>query len=231
MRALREYHYATREEAADAAAAVLAGSLRATLARDARAALVVSGGTTPGPVFRRLARVPLDWQRVTVLPSDERWVPPDDADSNERLLRGTLLTDEAATASLAGLYRDGTDPAGACAALERDWPGLPLPFAACLLGMGADGHFASLFPDFAGLDDALAPDGDAHFVPVATRASPHPRISLTLAALARSREIVLLFFGEEKRQVFESARRGATGLPVAALLARSPAPLSVVWAP
>ena len=137
---LREYHYASREDAADAAAALLAGSLRAALARAGNAALVVSGGTTPEPVFRRLARVPLAWPRVTVVPSDERWVTPDDDASNERLLRRTLLEGEAAGASLVGLYRDGTDPAGACAALERDWAGLPLPFAACLLGMGADGH-------------------------------------------------------------------------------------------
>ena len=221
----------SREEAADAVAVKIAGSLRAALAGGAAASLVVSGGSTPAPVFRRLSATALDWQRVTVLPSDERWVPPTDDDSNEKLLRSTLLARQAQAAGLLSYYRAGTDPAGACAELEVEWRRLPLPFAVTLLGMGGDGHFASLFPDYAGLDAALDPAGSRHFVPVSTAASPHPRISLTLAALSRSREIVLLFFGDEKRRVCARAREGDRALPVSALLADCPVPLTIAWAP
>jgi 6-phosphogluconolactonase len=104
-------------------------------------------------------------------------------------------------------------------------------FSAVLLGMGEDGHFASLFPDFEGLQQALDPRSNTVCTLVETAGSPYRRISLTLAALLSSVHIVLLIFGDAKRGVFETAMRGGSALPVEALLRETRVPLTVVWAP
>ena len=108
---------------------------------------------------------------------------------------------------------------------------MPLPFACSLLGMGADGHFASLFPDAENLGEGLDLESSRMCLPVQTEASPYPRVSLTLSALSRSDEIVLLFFGEEKRRVFEKAKSGNARYPVTRLLRQKRAPVYTYWAP
>ena len=221
----------SREAASHAAAGLLAGSLRRDLDRGSPASLVLSGGTSPGRCYELLSRADLDWRRVRLLPSDERWVPPDDPASNEHLVRCSLMQGRAAEADFLPLYRAGLDPDQAPAAVERDLEALADPFSAVLLGMGADGHFASLFPDFDGLRQALDPAGAERCVVVRTAGSPFVRISLTLAALLRTRETVLLFFGEDKRAVFEAAAAGDGRYPVSALLAQDGENITALWAP
>ena len=223
--------YPSRAEASAAAAALLAGLLRSDLelARVDSASLVVSGGSTPGPCFELLSGKALDWSKVTVLPSDERWVPAQHADSNERLVRETLLKGPASVAGFLRLYRSGVEPAGALSLIEADLEHLRQPFSAVLLGMGEDGHFASLFPDYPGLPQALETDSPASCVVVQTCASPHPRISLTLAALVNARHIALLIFGEAKRRVVEAALADTGDYPVAALLQQNRCPVTVMW--
>ena len=97
--------------------------------------------------------------------------------------------------------------------------------------MGEDGHFASLFPDFEGLKQALNPLNERACIMVQTVGSPHLRISLTLSALLNSAHIVLLIFGEAKRHVFEAASTGDSAYPVEALLQHASTPLTVIWAP
>lgn len=230
---VRFHAFENRSEASIAAADILSGLLSPCLATSpfAEASLVVSGGTTPGPCFNRLSLQVLNWSRVTVVPSDERWVPGDDQDSNERLIKHYLLQNEARHARFLSFYRSGVEPQQAPVQVEQDMQMMDLPFSAVLLGMGADGHFASLFPDFAGLSEALDPAGRAKCILVQTPSSPHLRISLTLSALLASQEIVLLIFGEAKRAVIESAQKGEGGYPVEALLRHARCPLHVVWAP
>jgi len=222
---------ADRQAASRAAAELLAGRLRDDLGHGGHASLVVSGGTTPADCFDLLSATALDWARVTIVPSDERWVPADDPGSNEGLIRRRLLRDAAAAARLLPLYRPGVEPAAAPAAVERDLQALAGPFSAVLLGMGADGHFASLFPDYAGLPRALDPAAGARCTLVRTAASPLLRISLTLAALLHAAQVVLLFFGADKRAVFERALAGDGAYPVQALLTQSAVPVTALWAP
>ena len=223
--------YANRATASRAAAELLDARLREDLGHRASASLVVSGGTTPESCFDLLSAAALDWARVTIVPSDERWVPAGDPGSNEGLIRSRLLRANAAAARLLPLYRSGLGPAAAPAAVERDLRALAQPFSGVLLGMGADGHFASLFPDFEDLPQALDPDAKTQCVVVHTAGSPFLRISLTLAALVRTPQIALLFFGDEKRAAFEAAAGGDARLPVAALLAQEAVPVAVLWAP
>lgn len=226
-----EDFFETREAASVAAAARIHAALTHRLSQQKGASLVVSGGTTPGRCLEELAHLATEWDRVHVLLSDERWVPADDDNSNERLVRETLLVNGAAVARFQPAYSANEDVGARCISLETEIRALPFPFACSLLGMGADGHFASLFPDAENLSEGLDVDSDKLCIPVSTAASPHPRISLTLAALSRSDEIVLLFFGDEKRAVYEDAKRQANGYPVSRLLRQKRAPVHVYWAP
>ena len=224
--------FESREAASVAAADLLAGLVRSSLASDAQiqASLVVSGGSTPGPCFEQLSGESLDWSRVTVVPSDERWVPADDPDSNERLIKTRLLQGRAGQGRVLSFFREGIDATQAPGLIEQDLEDLGRPFSASLLGMGEDGHFASLFPDFKDLKNALDPLGAAQCITVRTAGSPHLRISLTLSALLDSAHIVLLIFGVAKRTVFEAAKTGGSAYPIEALLTHARSPLTVIWA-
>lgn len=204
---------ADRQEASRFAAELLAEAIRARLASAPRAALAVSGGSTPRACLEMLGAAELPWDRVDVTLTDERRVPVDDPASNEGMLRRTLLQGPAASARFVSV-----EPA----ALEA----LADPFAAVLVGMGDDGHFASIFPDAANLDQALDPDGSAICLPVTTAASPHPRCTLTLARLLASDLILLLAFGTDKRRILDAPG----DLPVAALLRQRRTPVRVLWA-
>lgn len=225
--------FENRSDASSTAADLLSEQLSSTLNSHPklRASLVVSGGSTPGPCFDQLSEEQLDWSRVTVLPSDERYVPGTHTDSNERLIRSRLLHGAAGQGDLLAFYREGVEAGQAPALIDADLEELGLPFSAVLLGMGEDGHFASLFPDYAGLDRALDPDNKSRCIMVQTAGSPHLRISLTLSALLNSAGIVLLIFGEAKRDVFDAAMYGGSAYPIESLLRHINTPLTVVWAP
>ncbi len=226
---MTEHFFESRLEASQAAAKRIAELLANRLDNQAEASLIVSGGTTPQQCFAALSKTPLDWQRVQLLLSDERWVPADHDDSNEKLVRDSLLVDKAASAMLVPVYADGMSPEERCEALQDPLP--VLPFACSLIGMGADGHFASLFPDSEQLPLGLDVESGLLYIPVASAASSHRRISMTLAAISRSDEIVLLFFGQQKLDVYKEALREANGYPVSRLLRQKRAPVRVFWAP
>ena len=220
--------FESREAASAAAAQQIAARLEARLNEDEQVSFVVSGGTTPVQCFDLLSKKRLAWDRVQVALSDERWVPNDHADSNERLLREMLQKDAAARTSLLPVYQDDMTVDERCDSLQLLQP--KAGFACAMVGMGADGHFASLFPGADSLEAGLDPDNRCFYIPVRTDASPHPRVSMTLAALLKSDEIVLLFFGEEKYRVYEKALAGDDAYPVTHLLRQQQVPVQIVWA-
>lgn len=206
----------TREEASGALAAELVALLQAALVKRGQASLVVSGGSSPVQMFRALGAEPLPWTEVTVVPSDEREVPPDHADRNEAMIRRELMSGPAARARLVSLYPPGELPSG---------------FDAVVLGMGSDGHTASLFPGSPDLAAALAANG-----PLARLEVPQlgaHRISLTPRALLDTGRLFLLFFGAEKRDVFDRARAAGdlSEYPVRSVLHQGDVPVEVYWAP
>ncbi len=226
-----ENFYESRHEASLAAATRITEALRRRLDAQDAASLVVSGGTTPQQCFEALAHTQLDWSRVGILPSDDRWVPGDHADSNERLVRDKLLVNGAASADLLPFFAAHSTAEQRAMVLDREIRFMPFPFACALLGMGTDGHFASLFPDADNLDEGLDVESNTLCIPIRTDASPYERISLTLAALSRSDEIVLLFFGDDKRIIYDKAKAGNARYPVTRLLRQKRAPVHVYWAP
>lgn len=226
-----DFTFDTRDQASAAAADRIADLLQQRLRAQGTTSLVVSGGTTPAKCFEELSNRRLEWSRVDILASDERWVAADHEDSNERLIRNTLLVNNAAEANLLGYFDNSVSVEQRCDDLEQAIHSASSSFACAMLGMGADGHFASLFPDADALEEGLDPDSDRLFLPVQTAASPYARISLTLAALLSSDEIVLLFFGHDKRVVFEKAAAGNARYPITRLLRQQRTPVNTYWAP
>ena len=181
----------------------LASDLGTQLRTHDRASLSVPGGTTPGPVFDVLSGVGLDWDRVTVFPNDERWVPETSERSNGRLLKQRLLTGKAAAATFLPLYAVAERPEEAIDALaEAIEPHLPI--SVLLLGMGADMHTASLFPGADRLAEALAPDAPV-LLPMRAAGAGEPRVTLSARVLRDAMAIHVLITGAEKRAALERA--------------------------
>lgn len=209
--------YPDREMLAMDLANRIAGELRAVLAHEDRALLAVPGGTSPGPVFDDLCAADLDWGRVDVMLSDERWVPEDSPRSNTALLKARLLTGRAASARYLPLYAPQAQPEGALDGLAE--PILAeLPVDVLLLGMGADMHTASLFPGGDTLTDAMASDAPV-LVPVRAPGAEEPRVTLSARVLDGAIHKHVLIFGAEKRRALEGARgKPAQEAPINAVL-------------
>lgn len=232
--AWKEFHYAHTDALAAACAHGISEAIDQAIALRRQAALALAGGTTPVPILRRVAVQQHDWRLVTILPTDERWVAPGHADSNLRLLRAVFAG--AAGIRWCSLVPD--EPAGAPDATYAisALAAVPRPLDLCLLGMGSDGHFASLFPGAPGLRAALDPaGGDAAIAIVPDpmpAAGPQARISLALARLLDSRRLMLVISGAEKLAVLRRAgRRDGQDLPVAALLGATHPAATIHWCP
>ncbi len=220
--------YDTAGDAALAAAEAIAAWLAAGLDENGRASFVGTGGTSPGPVYDLLATLPLPWEQISVTLSDERWVPPTSPDSNERQLRERLMVGEAVRARFVPLWSDAPTAEDAAEAAEAELEAL-FPADVVLLGMGEDGHFASLFPGSPMLEEGLDPFGGSLVIAVPT-GDPAPsveRISLTLYALKQAFLILVLISGEAKRRIIEDR----DDLPIHALFRAADMPVRVIWSP
>ncbi|MEM9342729.1 MAG: 6-phosphogluconolactonase [Pseudomonadota bacterium] len=191
----------------------LAGELRSCVALHDHASFAVPGGTTPGPVFDTLSATNLTWENIHVLLTDERWVPEESPRSNTRLIRERLLTGRAAMAQYVPLYAETETPEESLATLSGPLAD-EIPISVLLLGMGADGHIASLFPGADKLTEALA--GDAP--PLMAMRAPgaeEPRVTLTGPVLAGAMSTHIVITGAEKRETLEAARHAtAEEMPV-----------------
>jgi len=194
---------------------------------------IATGGSSPGPVYDRLASAPLDWANITVTLSDDRWVDEASAHSNAALVRRRLLVGPASAARFLPLPTGGAFLDQDVRTAEAMVGALP-PIAVALLGMGEDGHIASLFPGDPNLAQGLNPRGERLCLgaPVAGLAPFVPRITLTMSALLRARAIVVMISGDTKRAMVLKAGEDPTcDLPVAALLRQTQVPVTVVWTP
>lgn len=195
---------------------ILASELKNALLSHDRVTLAVPGGTTPGPIFDSLCAANLGWDRVNVMLTDERWVPETSERSNTRLLQQRLLVDKASAATYVPLYADAPTPEEKLPALAAHIAPM-LPINVMLLGMGADMHTASIFPEADQLDLAL--NGKDVLVAMRAPGAPEPRITLSADVLkgAMSRHIVII--GDEKRAALEKARHlTPKEAPIAAVL-------------
>lgn len=205
---------------------VLSAQLNATLRQRDRALLVVPGGSTPGPIFDTLCGARLEWDRVDILPSDERWRQQAHIRSNAGLIAERLICERAEAATLLPLYMDDLSPEEAAPLLAADLaPRLPIDVA--LVGMGEDMHTASLFPRAPGLEAALAHDAPL-VLPMRIDGEPEPRVTLAAHVLKSAMHLHVVITGAAKRDALERARgQDALIAPIAALLDDA----TVHWAP
>lgn len=211
----------------------IANALRGAIGERGQASLAVSGGKSPIALFEQLRKARLDWSRVKVTLVDERCVAHDHADSNTALVREHLLQDAAAAATFVTLFDtvptdlDQAALQGMVTSANQRLRAMQFPLDVAVLGMGEDGHTASLFPGAPGLGVALASPGPTAWVRPAT--APHARLTLTLLVLLMARHVHLPLAGENKLKVYQEAKNGATpALPVSLLL-NSPACSVNVW--
>jgi 6-phosphogluconolactonase len=208
----------------------VAAALTRRIVAHGAAGLVVSGGRTPAAFLAELAMRDVDWSQVCVTLADERCVPADDPASNLRFVREIFADTPAAAASLLDVDATSTDAASRWnAALVR----VPRPFAAVILGMGDDGHFASLFPGMPGLATALDLANPTNVVEGTAPTQPTARLSLTLPALLDTRLLTLHVTGESKLATLQRAScpGSALEMPVRALLEQRRVPVEIYHAP
>ncbi len=209
--------YADREMLAMNVANALAGEIKQALLAHDTVSFAVPGGTTPGPIFEMLCGISLDWDRVHVLLTDERWVPEDHADSNARLIRQRLLTDRAAAAHFIPYYVPGRTAAEGAAEVAGHLADR-IPLSLLMLGMGADMHTASLFPGAQGLAQAMASDAPL-LCPVMPQGHDIARITLAAHVLDGALAKHLVIFGDDKRAALEQAQSlPAEAAPIAAVM-------------
>jgi 6-phosphogluconolactonase len=218
---------------ADACAVRLTDTLSSALMDRGKAVFAASGGMTPPPIYRRMAEAEVDWSRIVVTLIDERNVPETSPDSNEALLKRTLLTGRAAAARFVPLFYPAVtvDRAAALAAHALAAEGDKLD--AILLGMGEDGHICSMFPGSPALKRLLSPMvlPTVLGVPRGRDGAPPSleRLTINLPWLMTARRVVLAFTGPARRFVFEREAAGDPRTqPIAALIAAG-VPLDVMW--
>lgn len=214
-------------ELAEKVAALLAADIQAR----GKASLVVSGGRTPIGFFHLLSQQLLDWSSVTVTLADERWVDADHQDSNEKLVRENLLINEAHQAQFISLKSAAKNAVDAESECEQALASAG-QFTVVILGMGDDGHTASLFPGTEALALGLDMNSGRTAIAVTPTAAPHQRMSMTLPRLLNAGQVIIHISGSSKQDVLLAAQNGdnAAELPIRAILGQQVAPLSVYWA-
>ncbi|WP_044875159.1 6-phosphogluconolactonase [Pseudomonas sp. LFM046] len=217
------------EQLAGELAITVANALRAAIDTRGSAVLVVSGGRSPVAFFERLCGQTLDWSKVTISLADERFVPVSHADSNEGLVRVHLLKGEAASARFLGLYQSAPNLEEAARLADAALAELGV-IDVLVLGMGEDGHTASLFPGSPNLEKALSATCSQRCLPMQAPSVPRQRLSLTLPVLAGAHLTLLAVQGLAKLATLADALAGddVAAMPIRAFLRR---PLEIHWCP
>lgn len=221
----------------DAWAATIAGRIEETLAAavlaNGRALFAGPGGSTPSPVYARLAQTDIGWSDIAVTLVDERYVPETSQESNARLIKDVLLQGPAAAATFIPLYHSEVTVDRAAAKAAHALAQAGGRFDTVLLGMGEDGHICSMFPDSPTLKTLLSPTLRPTVLGVPhgrDGAAPSlERLSINLPYLMSAGRVILALKGAAKRSVFEREAGGDPAThPIAAMIAAT-VPLEVVW--
>lgn len=227
--------HASQADLAAAAAEDMASRLMEAITLRGEARIALAGGRTPEPAYRQLGAKTLAWSQVMATLTDERFVPPTSELSNAGMLLRTLMAGAAGACRFLPLWSEAPSPKAAADAADRRLGELAGPFDLVVLGVGDDGHTASLFPHTPELAEGLDPKTPRKVIAVAPHA-PAPRearLTLTLPAILSARAILILAAGETKRQVLEAASAGDDiyAMPVRAVLRQTSAPVVIHWTP
>lgn len=234
---LEEHFFEQRDTLFAALLELSETTLRQAIEARQSATLLLSGGGTPAPLYQALSEVDLEWGAVKAALVDERWVEPGHKASNESFAKQALCCNKAAAVEFIGMKNTAVNPEQGLAETTARYSEMARPFTLTILGMGPDGHTASLFPNAEGLAQAL--DTSSPDILSAIRATPSAvtgeyteRMTLSLKGILDSELIVLIITGEEKLAVYRDAlaSKDVSSAPVAAVLQQD-APIKVFWAP
>ena len=236
MATIVEKFFANKDELTAELSSSLEQSLVAGIKEDGRAVLMVSGGSSPAPAYKHLSNLELDWASSDVAMVDERWVDADHEKSNEAFIKSTLLQNHGAAANFVTMRNDALTAQNGVAECEAAYKALKRPFDVTILGMGPDGHTASLFPYAEGLEHGLATDDlvcAINAIESDVTGKITERMTLTLSAIADSKVVKLLISGEEKLAVYKQAKEGGAvaDMPLRAVLNHPHINIEVYWAP
>lgn len=224
--------FSSPEALAKALAAGVAAGLVHGIHERGQATLIVSGGSTPKLFLTALSEIEIDWPSVTVMLADERWVPHASARSNAAMVHKTLLKRKAAAAVFISFHQAKMSVEQAARLAADAVSERPRPLDAVVLGMGLDGHTASLFPDAPNISVALSP-GAPPAMEIYAASQPEPRITLSLQTLTSARFLALHIEGAAKRVALEAADREGPPeeMPVRAVLHNEITPVQIYWCP
>lgn len=201
-----EYGFKGQEELIEELAKSILANLQSAIDEKGSASLLVSGGSTPKPLFEKLSSTPFAWEKVTIGLCDERWVDSSHEDSNEQFVKKILLQNEASSATFIGMYNEQTDMQMAEEECSKRIASALFPFDVMILGMGSDAHTASLFPHNERLEEAYSRQlSEGLCIAIKPTTAPHQRMSLTLNAILSAKHLYLHFEGEAKEAVYEEA--------------------------
>lgn len=229
--ALTQSKFRTTEQLNTAFTRKITKLLRDGIEENGRASLVVSGGRTPAELFNALSKANLEWDKIDISLADERWVDNTDDASNEKMLRAKLLINNAANANFVALKTQHSDAQDAVLTCTDNIQKMRTPFDVLILGMGEDGHTASLFPCSEQITQGLDLESGNTVIAVQPTTAPNQRMSLTLPALLNSCQIFLHLTGESKKEVLNTVLSDddALVMPIRAII--NNADVELLWAP
>ncbi|OCG39575.1 6-phosphogluconolactonase [Gilliamella sp. Fer1-1] len=210
----------------------IVNKLKQAIEQKGHASIAVSGGKTPIPLFALLSQQDMEWSRVFITLVDDRWVDNTDDASNEKLVIAHLLQNNAKVANFVGLKNNCDNPFNGAEITEKMLDKIPMPFDVIILGMGEDGHTASLFPGAANLATGLDMKSGRKVVGMTPLTAPLDRITLTLPTILNSKNIYLHLVGESKMHVLEQAEKGndVNQMPIRAILQQDKVNVTAFWA-
>jgi len=225
-------NFNSREELDQALAEQVSQILQLAIVSKGKASIAVSGGSTPKGFFDVLSNKEINWQKVTITLADERWVDINSDASNTRLVQEHLLQNNATVAKFFYLKQGENLCHETLVDLNLAANRLLLPLDVLILGMGEDGHTASLFPCSEQIKSGLETRNKRSLIKVDPKTAPHQRITFSFAALKQSKNIFLHLCGSNKKQVFDQALKGYDifEMPIRAFLQNKDIDTQVFWA-
>ncbi len=222
----------SRTEIEEELAVVIASALEVNIRKDGHASLLVSGGSTPKGLFQRLSKIHINWDKVKIIPVDERWVGETHPDQNGKMIRENLLQGEAAKAEFISLVCDENDASKNLKEVQKLIASIPQPFTAVVLGLGTDGHTASLFPDSEELDTGMDLNLKENILISNPKNAPHKRITFSRKALLNTKKLFLHCYGNEKQEVLTKAKKNNNyyPYPIGGFIHQDKVKLEVYWA-
>jgi len=204
--------------------------LTEAIRKKGRASIAVSGGSTPIPLFKEFSLLSIDWTKIDLTLADDRWVDAKNADSNELLVRTHLIKNKAAKVNFISLKNDAKTAKEGQIYSEKMLRKITLPFDVVVLGMGSDGHTASLFPCSDELPEAMNLNNSNYLISTSPKTAPYKRISLTARVILDSKNIFLHLNGSSKLHTLESAMeyKDLNKMPIYTFLKNG---LSIYWSP